>query len=56
MISMKLAVLSDIPLGIWIVILSWLFECVAHGFHDGYTLNGLYIEGVLGNSSSVSLV
>ena len=56
MISMKLTVLGDISLGIWIVILPWPFDCVANGFHDGYTLDGLYIEGVFGYLSSVPLV
>ena len=56
MISMKLALLGDILLGIWIVILLWPFDCVAHSFHDGYALDGLYIECVFGDLSSVSLV
>jgi len=56
MISMKLTVLGDILLGIWIVILLWPFDYVAHDFHDGYALDGLYIEGVFGDPSLVSLV
>ena len=55
-VSMKLAVLGDIPLGIWIVCLSWPFDCVAHVLHDGYTLNGFDIEDVLGDPSSVPVV
>ena len=51
MISMKLIVLGDIPLGIKIVIVPWPFDYVAHSFHDGYALDGLYIEGVLGDLS-----
>ena len=54
-ISMELAVLRAIPLGIWIVILLGLFDCVAHIFHDCYVLDGLYIEGVFGDPSSVPL-
>ena len=56
MISMKLAVLGDIPLGVWIVDLSWPLDCIAHVFHDGYTLDGFNIEGVLGDLSSVPVV
>ena len=56
MISIKLVVFGDIPLGIMMVILSWPFDCVAHSFHDGYALDGLYIEGVFGDPSSVPLV
>ena len=56
MISMELVVLRGIPLGICIVILPRPFDCVAYGFHDCYTLDGLYIKVVLRNSSSVSLV
>ena len=56
MVPMELTVLSDIPLGIWIVILPGPFDRVAHSFHDGFALDGLYIEGVLGNPSSISLV
>ena len=55
-ISMKLAVLGDIPLGVWIVRLLWPLDCVAHVLHDGYTLNGFDIEGVLGDPSSVPVV
>ena len=52
-ISMKLAVLGDISLGVRIIRLMWPLHCVAHVFHDGYTLNGFNIEGVLGDPSSV---
>ena len=45
---MELAVLGDIPLGVWIIHLLWPFDCVAHVLHNGYTLNGFDIEGVLG--------
>ena len=55
MISMKLVVLGDIPLGIWIVILLWPFDCVSYTFHDGYALDGLYIEGVFEDSTLVLL-
>ena len=55
-ISMKLAVLSDIPLGVWIIHLPWPLDCVAHVLHDGYVPNGFDIEGVLGNPSSVPVV
>ena len=55
-VPMKLAVHGDIPLGIWIVILLGPFDHVAHNFHDGYALDGLYIEGVLRNLSSIALV
>ena len=55
-ISMKLAVLGDIPLGVWIIHLPWPLDCVAHVLHDGYTLNGFNIEGVLGDPSSVPVV
>ena len=40
MISMELAVFGGIPLGVWIVILLWPFDHIAHGFHDGYALDG----------------
>ena len=53
-ISMKLAVLSDIPLGVWIIRLPWPLDSVAHVLHDGYTLNGF--EGILGDPSSVPMV
>ena len=56
MISMELGVLHDIPLGIWIVSLLGPSDCVAHGFHDCYTLDGLYIKVVFNDSSPVSLV
>ena len=48
---MELAVLHDIPLGIWIVVLLRPFDCVAHGFHDCYALDGLYINGVFKDPS-----
>ena len=54
-ISMELAVLGDIPFGIWVVVLLVPFDCVAHCLHDCYTFDGLYIEVVLKNPSSVSL-
>ena len=53
---MEFAVLGDIPLGVWIVNLPWPLDCITHGFHDGYTLNGLDIEGVFGDPSSVPIV
>ena len=56
MISMELAVYGDIPLGVWIVTLPWPFNCISHGFHDGYTFDGLDIEGVFGDPSSVPMV
>ena len=56
MVSMKFAVLGDILLGVWIVSLSWPFNYVAYVFHDGYTLNGFDIEGVLRDPSSVPMV
>ena len=52
---MELAVFGDIPLGVWIVVFSGPLNYVALGFHDGYTLNGLCIEGVFGDPSSVPL-
>ena len=52
---MELAVLRGLPLGVWIVILPGPFDCVAHGFHDCYALDGLYIEGVFRDSSLVPL-
>ena len=55
-ISLKLAVLGDIPLGVWIISLLWPFDCIAHVLHDGYTLNAFDIEGVLGDPSSVHVV
>ena len=54
-VSTELAVLVDIPLGIWVVVLPGPFDCVSHCLHDCYTLDGLYIEVVLRNPSSVSL-
>ena len=56
MISMKLVVLGDISLGFWIVSLPWPLDRIAHVLHDGYTLNGFGIEGVLGDPSSVPVV
>ena len=55
-VSMELAVLGDIPLGVWIVRLPRPLNCVAHVLHDGYTLNGFNIEGVLGDPSSDPVV
>ena len=55
MISLKLTVLGDILLGVWIVILLRSSDCVAHGLHDCYTFDGLYIEGVFRDPSSVAL-
>ena len=40
---MELAVLGDIPLGIWVVVLPGPFNCVAHCLHDSHTFDGLYI-------------
>ena len=56
MVSMELAVLGDIPLGVWIVNLSWPPDCIAHVFHGGYTLDGFDIEGVFEDPSSVPMV
>ena len=56
MISMKLVVLGDVLLGVWIVHLSWPLDCVSHVLHDGYALNGFDIECVLGDPSSVPMV
>ena len=53
--SMKLAILGDILLAIWVIVLSGSSDYVTHCLHDCYTLNGLYIEVVLRNRSSVSL-
>ena len=55
-VSMELAVLGDIPLGVWIVSLPWRLDHIAHVLHDGYTLNGFDIEGVLRDLSSVPVV
>ena len=55
-VSMKLAILGDIPLGVWIISLPWPLDCIAHVLHDGYTLNGFDIEGVLGDSSLILVV
>ena len=56
MISVKLAILGDIPLGVWIVRLPWPLDGVAHVLHDGYTLNGFDIERVFRDPSSVPMV
>ncbi len=56
MISMELAVLGDIPLGVWIVRFLWPFDGVAHVLHDGHALNGFDIECILRDPSSVRLV
>ena len=53
---MKLAVLGDISIGVWVIRLPWPLDYVAHVLHDGYTLNGFDIEGVLGDPSSVPVV
>ena len=55
-ISMKLSVLGDIPLGVGIIRLPWPLDCVTHVLHDGYTLNGFDVESVLGDPSSVPMV
>ena len=55
-ISMKLTLFGDISLGVWIICLPWPLNCVAQVLHDGYTLNGFNIEGVLGDPSSVPMV
>ena len=54
MILVELAIFGGIPFGVWIVILPRPFDYVAHGFHDGYALDGLYIEGILRDPSSDS--
>ncbi len=56
MVSMELTVLGDIPLGVWIVSLSWPLDCIAHVFHDCYTLDGFDIEVVFGDLGSVLMV
>ena len=55
-ISMKLTIFGDIPLGVWVVRLPWPLDCVAHILHDGYAFNGFDIECVLGDLSSVPVV
>ena len=55
-VTMKLTVLGDIPLGVWIVCLLWPLDFVVHVLHDGYTLDGFDIEGILGDPSSVPVV
>ena len=55
-VSMEFAVLGHILLGVWVVNLPWPLDCIAHGFHDGYTLDGLDIEGVFEDPSSVPMV
>ena len=56
MVSMEFKVLGDILLGVWIVNLLWPLDCITHGSHDGHTLDGLDIEGVFRDPSSVSMV
>ena len=55
-VSMKLAVLGDILLGVGIVNLSWPLDYISHDLHDGYTFNGLDIEVVFKDQSSVPMV
>ena len=55
-VSMEFTVLGDISLGVWIVNLPWPLDSIAHGFHDGYTFDGLDIEVVFEDLSSVPLV
>ena len=55
-VSIKLAILCDIPLGVWIVCLPWPLDYIALVLHDGYILNGFDIQGILGNPSSVHVV
>ena len=55
-ISMELAVLGDIPLGVWIVRLPWPLDRVSHVLHNSYTLNGFDIECILRDSGSVPMV
>ena len=50
------SILGDILLGVWIVCLLWPLDCISHVLHDGYTLKGFNIEGVLGDPSSVPVV
>ena len=45
-VSIEFAVLGDIPLGVWIGNLPWPLDCIAHVFHEGYTLNVEPIECV----------
>ena len=56
MVSMELTVLGDIPLGVWIISLPWKLDYIAHVLHDGYTLNGFDIKGILGDPRSVPMV
>ena len=56
MVSMELTVLGEIPFGVRIVCLLWPLDCIAHVLHDGYTLNGFNIEGVLEDPSLVPVV
>ena len=53
---MELAVLGDIPLGVWIVNLLWPLDFIADVLNDGYILDGFDIEGVFGDPSSVPMV
>ena len=55
-VSMELAVLGDIPLGVWIISPLWPLDCITHVLHDGYTLDGFDIEGVFKDPSSVPMV
>ena len=55
MIPMKLAVLGNIPLEIWIVVLPGLSDCVTHVLHNCYTLDGFNVEIIFRNLSSVFL-
>ena len=47
MVCMVLTPLSDVPLGVWFVWLSWPSDSIAHILYDGYNLNRLYVEVVL---------
>ena len=55
MISVELAALVGISLGIWVIILLGLSDRVSHVLHDIHALNELYIEVIFRNLSSVSL-
>ena len=55
LVSMELAILGEILLGIWVVVLSRPSDCASHCLHDFHALDGLYLEVVCKNPSPVSL-
>ena len=55
LISMKLVILGNIPLGIWIVVLSGPSDCVTHVLYNSHVLNEIDVEVVFKHARVISL-